>query len=85
MQMGVEVLSAGRVVVRSASCDDYSEKSQLRMTEESTMSSPQAKAELREQQLGCYRFWVRPKALDKKSKKRSHSSILGHYLIGEKR
>ena len=49
------------------------------------MSSLQAKAELREQQLGCYRFWVRPKASDKKNKKRSHASILGPYILGERR
>jgi hypothetical protein len=49
------------------------------------MSLSQAKTELKEQQLGCYRLWVRPKAADKKSKKRSHASILGHYLVGERR
>jgi hypothetical protein len=53
--------------------------------EESQMSSPQGKGDLREQQLGCYRLWVRPKATDKKNKKRSHASILGHYLVGAKR
>ena len=49
------------------------------------MSSLQAKADLREQQLGCYRLWVRPKTGDKKSKKRNHASILGPYLVGERR
>jgi hypothetical protein len=49
------------------------------------MSSPQGKGDLREQQLGCYRLWVRPKGADKKSKKRSHASILGPYLVSPKR
>ena len=49
------------------------------------MSSPQGKGDLREQQLGCYRLWVRPKTVDKKNKKRSHASILGGYLLGERR
>jgi hypothetical protein len=48
------------------------------------MISPQAKTDLREQQLGCYRLWVRPKA-EKKGKKRSHASILGPYFAGERR
>jgi hypothetical protein len=49
------------------------------------MSMSQAKTDLREQQLGCYRLWVRPKTADKKSKKRSHASILGPYFAGERR
>jgi hypothetical protein len=48
------------------------------------MSSPQGKGDLREQQLGCYRLWVRPKT-EKKGKKRSHASIIGPYLVGTKR
>ena len=48
------------------------------------MSSSQARADLREQQLGCYRLWVRPKTVEKKTKKRSHS-ILGNYLMNSKR
>jgi hypothetical protein len=47
------------------------------------MGSPQ-KSELKEQQLGCYRLWARPKASEKKAKKRSHS-ILGPYFSNSKR
>jgi hypothetical protein len=47
------------------------------------MSSTQ-KSDLKEQQLGCYRLWVRPKASDKKTKKRGHS-ILGPYFSNSKR
>ncbi|MHC4519531.1 MAG: hypothetical protein ACYTAS_13160 [Planctomycetota bacterium] len=47
------------------------------------MSSPQ-KSDLKEQQLGCYRLWVRPKTSDKKGKKRGHS-ILGPYFSNSTR
>jgi hypothetical protein len=47
------------------------------------MSSPQ-KPDLKEQQLGCYRLWVRPKTSEKKAKKRGHS-ILGPYFSNAKR
>jgi hypothetical protein len=48
------------------------------------MSPSQGRTDLREQQLGCYRLWVRPKTSDKKTKKRSHT-ILGSYLLNSKR
>lgn len=47
------------------------------------MSVPQ-KADAKDQQLGCYRLWGRPKPADKKTKKRGHS-ILGPYLSNSKR
>ncbi len=47
------------------------------------MSSPQ-KSDLKTQQLGCYRFWSRPKSSDKKAKKRGHS-ILGPYFSNSRR
>lgn len=47
------------------------------------MSAPH-KADAKEQQLGCYRLWVRPKASDKKAKKRTHS-VLGPYFANSKR
>lgn len=47
------------------------------------MSAPN-KVDAKEQQLGCYRLWARPKSSDKKAKKRSHS-ILGPYLANSKR
>ena len=47
------------------------------------MSSPQ-KSDLKTQQLGCYRFWARPKTSDKKAKKRAHS-ILGPYFSNSRR
>ena len=48
------------------------------------MGSPQ-KSDLKEQQLGCYRLWVRPKSSDKKAKKRGHSILLGPYFSKSKR
>jgi len=42
------------------------------------------KAGARDQQLGCYRFWAKPKNSDKKAKKRGHS-ILGPYFSNSKR
>lgn len=47
------------------------------------MSAPQ-KADMKEQPLGCYRLWVRPKPSDKKTKKRGHS-VLGPYFSNSKR
>jgi len=47
------------------------------------MGSPQ-KSDQKEQQLGCYRLWARPKASEKKAKKRGHS-ILGPYFSNSKR
>lgn len=47
------------------------------------MGSPQ-KSDLKQQQLGCYRLWGRPKTSEKKAKKRGHS-ILGPYFSNSKR
>jgi hypothetical protein len=48
------------------------------------MGSPQ-KSDLKEQQLGCYRLWVRPKSSEKKAKQRGHSIHLGPYFSNSKR
>ena len=45
------------------------------------MSTPNGKSDMKDQQLSCYRVWVRSKSAQKKSDKRSHG-LLGQYLLG---
>jgi hypothetical protein len=48
------------------------------------MSTPNGKSDMKDQQLSCYRVWVRSKPAHKKSEKRNHG-LLGHYLLGVKK
>jgi hypothetical protein len=48
------------------------------------MSAPNGKSDMKDQQLSCYRVWVRSKSTQKKAEKRSHG-LLGHYLLGSKK
>jgi hypothetical protein len=47
------------------------------------MDSTKTKPGAQDQQLSCYRLWMKPKAA-KKADKRSHL-ILGQYLLGIKK
>lgn len=47
------------------------------------MDSTKTKSGAQDQQLSCYRLWMKPKAV-KKADKRSHP-ILGQYLLGIKK
>lgn len=47
------------------------------------MNCTKTKPNLQDQQLSCYRLWMKPKG-SKKSDKRNHMS-LGQYLFGTKK
>ena len=47
------------------------------------MESTKTKPDVQDQQLSCYRLWMKPKGA-KKADKRSHP-ILGQYLLGIKK
>jgi hypothetical protein len=47
------------------------------------MNSTKTKPDVQDQQLSCYRLWMKPKGV-KKNDKRSHL-ILGQYLMGVKK
>lgn len=48
------------------------------------LGSPQGKAALTEEKLGCYRVWVRPKTTRKEARKRGHM-MLGLFPFGTKK
>jgi len=47
------------------------------------MNCTKTKPEMQDQQLSCYRLWMKPKPA-KKNEKRNHT-ILGQYLLGLKK
>jgi hypothetical protein len=47
------------------------------------MNGTKTKPEMQDQQLSCYRLWMKPKTA-KKNEKRTHP-ILGQYLLGIKK
>ena len=48
------------------------------------MNCAKTKPSLQDQQLSCYRVWVRPKPLPKKLERRSQI-LLGQYLLGARK